>query len=76
MKIKERKKLVKDKDIVAFRTISRQRSQTNRVMRQQSARNNRGTVGNGVFYGGPSRNVITATRSEVNSVYYLKGSVK
>jgi hypothetical protein len=32
-----------------------------RVLRQQSARKNRCTVGNGVFYGGPCRRVIRRT---------------
>jgi hypothetical protein len=35
--------------ILACRAVSRQRSQTNRFPQQQSARNNRSTVGKGVF---------------------------
>jgi hypothetical protein len=44
--------------IVAGRPVFKQRSQTTRFPRQQCARNHRGTVGNGVLYGGPCRGVI------------------
>jgi hypothetical protein len=41
--------------IVPCRAVPRQRSQTNRFQLQQSARKSLGTVGKGVFYGGPCR---------------------
>jgi hypothetical protein len=46
---------------VRRRAVPRQRSQTNRFLRQQSKRNSGGTVGNAVFYGGPCRGFIRNT---------------
>jgi hypothetical protein len=48
-------------NIVACRRVSRERSRTNRFLRQQSTHNIGGTDGNGVFYGGPCRGVIRRT---------------
>jgi hypothetical protein len=41
--------------------VSRERLQTNRIPRQESARNSGDTVGNSVFYGSPCRAVIKRT---------------
>jgi hypothetical protein len=49
------KSVLKTTNIVASGAVSKQRSHTNRFPRKQSSRNNRGTLGDDVFYDGPYR---------------------
>jgi hypothetical protein len=53
--------------IVECRAVSTQQSQTKSFPRQESARNNRATVGNGVLYGGPCPWVMRPTEARISS---------